>query len=250
LAAVGNQVGRAPAPSSRRRAVATRNLLVACLALNSGATDALGFVALGGAFTSVMTGNLVLLGLSGPERDGALAARVGAAILLYIAGCAVGARIAGAADEADGLWPAGVSRGLAAEAVIVVVNAGLWWLHDGHPAGGIQLVMLALNALALGIQSSSVQRFGVSGLSTTYLTGTLTSLVAHFTHRRPASKMALSGLILVSFVVGAIASAALIAYAPEFAPCIPIVSLGLVLTASRPVSRMDRAQQASPVSVG
>jgi uncharacterized membrane protein YoaK (UPF0700 family) len=230
--------------SSRSRAVVTRNLLVACLALNSGATDALGFVALGGAFTSVMTGNLVLLGLSAPQHEGALAARVGAAIALYIAGCAVGAGIAGAPDKADGLWPAGVSRGLAAEAVIVVVNAGLWWLHDGHPAGDVQLVMLGLNALALGIQSSSVQRFGVSGLSTTYLTGTLTSLVAHFTHRRPARTMALSGLILVSFVVGAIVSALLIAHVPVYAPCIPIVSLGVVLTASVPVRRMDEAQQA------
>ena len=220
----------------------TRNLLVACLALNSGATDALGFVALGGAFTSVMTGNLVLLGLSAPQHDGALAARVGAAIVLYIAGCAVGASIAGAPDRADGLWPAGVSRGLAAEAVIVVVNAGLWWLHDGHPAGAIQLVMLGLNALVLGIQSSSVQRFGVSGLSTTYLTGTLTSLVAHFTHRRPARAMALSALILVAFVVGAIVSALLIAHVPVYAPCIPIVSLAVVLTASVPVRRMNEAE--------
>ena len=238
------------APSSRSRAVVARNLLVACLALNSGATDAIGFVALGGAFTSVMTGNLVLFGLSAPQGEGALAARVGAAIVLYVAGCAVGASIAGAPDEADGLWPAGVSRGLAAEAVIVVINASLWWLNDGHPTGDIQLVMLALNALALGIQSSSVQRFGTPGLSTTYLTGTLTVLVAHFAHRRPARKMALNGLILVSFVVGALVGGVLIAHAPAYAPCIQILSLGVVLTASVPVNRMDQGQQTSPVAVG
>jgi uncharacterized membrane protein YoaK (UPF0700 family) len=240
---------RSDAAPSRHHAVA-RNLLVACLALNSGATDALGYVALGGAFTSVMTGNLVLLGLSAPRGEGALAARVGAAIVLYVAGCAVGASIAGEPDEADGLWPAGVSRGLGAEAVIVVINAGLWWLKDGHPVGAIQLVMLGLNALALGIQSSSVQRFGTPGLSTTYLTGTLTSLVAHFAHRRPARKMALSGLILGSFVAGAIVDGLLIAHAPAYAPCVPLVSLGVVLTASVPVRRMDQGQKNCPVGAG
>jgi uncharacterized membrane protein YoaK (UPF0700 family) len=237
-------------PWPKSRAVAVRNLLVACLALNAGATDAIGFVALGGAFTSVMTGNLVLFGLSAPQGNEALAARVGAAIVLFVAGCAVGASIAGAADKADGLWPAGVTRGLAVEAVIVVVNAALWWLNGGHPAGAIQLVMLGLNALALGIQSSSVQRFGVPGLSTTYLTGTLTSLVAHLTHRRPARKMALSALILVSFVVGAVASGLLIAHAPAIVPLVPLVSLGLVLSASVPVSRADQGRQPSPVGAG
>jgi uncharacterized membrane protein YoaK (UPF0700 family) len=116
--------------------------------------------------------------------------------------------------------------------------------------GAIQLVMLGLNALALGIQSSSVQRFGVPGLSTTYLTGTLTSLVAHFTHRRPARKMVLSGLILVSFVVGAVVSGLLIAHAPAVVPFVPLVSLALVLSASVPVSRADRGQRPSPVAVG
>lgn len=231
------------------RATVTRNLLVACLALNSGATDAIGFVALGGAFTSVMTGNLVLFGLSAPEGNGVLTARVGAAIVLYVAGCAIGAAIVGTPDKADGLWPARVSRGLASEAVIVVINAGLWWHNGGHPTGGIQLVMLALNALALGIQSSSVQRFGAPGLSTTYLTGTLTSLVAHFTHRKPAREMALSGLILAAFVVGAVLGGVLIAHAPAWAPCIPIVSLGVVLTASVPVSRLDRGHR-TPAQAG
>src|ERR1700691_4938132 len=177
---------RADAQDARHSAVLVRNLLVACLAVNSGATDAIGFVALGGAFTSVMTGNLVLLGLSAPEADAGRAARIGAAVVLYPLGCAVGASIAGAPHDGDGLWPRQVSRGLAVEVVFVAINAVLWWLDGGHPASDIQLVMLGLNALALGIQGSSVQRFGTPGLSTTYLTGTLTSLVTHFTLRRPA----------------------------------------------------------------
>jgi len=39
-----------------------RDVGVFLLATMSGATDAIGFIALGGAFTSVMTGNMVLFG--------------------------------------------------------------------------------------------------------------------------------------------------------------------------------------------
>jgi uncharacterized membrane protein YoaK (UPF0700 family) len=56
----------------------------------------------------------------------------------------------------------------------------LWLFAAGCVAGarvaGVARGLLALTALALGIQSAAIQRFGVLGLSTTYLTGTLTTL--------------------------------------------------------------------------
>lgn len=42
-----------------------RAVLVVLLAVNSAYLDAVGFLALGAAFTSVMTGNMVLLGALG-----------------------------------------------------------------------------------------------------------------------------------------------------------------------------------------
>jgi uncharacterized membrane protein YoaK (UPF0700 family) len=64
--------------------------LLVLLAVNSGATDAIGFVALGGAFTSVMTGNMILLGVAATSRDRSLATRSAAAIVLFMVGSLVG----------------------------------------------------------------------------------------------------------------------------------------------------------------
>lgn len=219
----------------RTRRTRTRNLLVACLALNSGATDAIGFVALGGAFTSVMTGNMVLLGLSLPQLDGTLAAHIGTAIVCYIAGASIGARVVGAASASEVPWPAPITTALALEGCVIAVNALLWWLTGSDPGNSMQLVMLALNAAALGIQGSSVQRFGVSGLSTTYLTGTLTTVVAHVVHGRPVRGMSLSLGILATFIIGAILAGVLVLHATAFTPLVQLVSLGTVLVASIPL---------------
>src|SRR3569833_3217547 len=75
-----------------------RQTLVVTLAVGSGATDAIGLLALGGAFTSVMTGNMVLLGVAASSADGALAASSGFALLAFCAGAALGARLAGTAQ--------------------------------------------------------------------------------------------------------------------------------------------------------
>ena len=73
-----------------------RDVAAVILAITSGATDAIAFLALGGAFTSVMTGNLVLLGISLGQADAALGRQIAVAVIGYIAGCYIGARITGA----------------------------------------------------------------------------------------------------------------------------------------------------------
>ena len=65
--------------SSHRR----HHVLVILLAVTSGALDALGFLGLGGVFASVMTGNLVLLGLGAGTRHGTLAVHAVTAIAGY-----------------------------------------------------------------------------------------------------------------------------------------------------------------------
>jgi uncharacterized membrane protein YoaK (UPF0700 family) len=177
-----------------------RHLALVLLAVNSGATDAIGIVSLGGAFTSVMTGNMVLLGLSASRGDGALSLRSGLAIVLYITGAFVGARIAGAPRADDPAWPRAVRNALCVQLAGEALFAAGWWAAGGHPSGVLQPVLLGISAVNLGIQSSAVLRFGVSGLSTTYLTGTLTTLVAalargeHPRNVLPSAKL-LCGLI-------------------------------------------------------
>ena len=163
-----------------------RARLVVVLAVTSGATDAIGFLALGSAFTSVMTGNMVLLGVGaadrrpagrrpGPRRDRQLHAPAPRS--------APGPPATAHAD--DPVWPRPVTTALTVELVLFAVFAAWWWAPGSAPDAAVRsLPLLALNAAALGMQSSAIQRFGVSGLSTTYLTGTLTTVVIRLTQRK------------------------------------------------------------------
>ena len=119
-----------------------RDRLVMLLAFVSGYTDGVGFLALGGAFTSVMTGNMVLLGLSAGSADGEGAGRAGGAILAFIAGAALGTQVAGTPTDGDPRWPAPVNRALALEALILVGAAVGWFVTGGDPGTAVTLVLL------------------------------------------------------------------------------------------------------------
>jgi uncharacterized membrane protein YoaK (UPF0700 family) len=199
-----------------------RDILVVFLAINSGATDAIGYLALGGAFTSVMTGNMVLFGLSIARHDGNAAAHTGLAIVLFILGCAVGARVAGTAAKGQPIWPGPASRAFIIQAGLTIVFAVGWWSSNAHPTGNLQLALLLVNALALGMQSSTVQRFGVSGLSTTYLTGTLTHLVIRLASGQKLRDVNLHWQLLVGLVGGAAVGGLLVLHAHWIAPVLPL----------------------------
>lgn len=220
-------------PADRRR----RDLAVVALAMVSGATDALGFLALGSAFTSVMTGNMVLVGIAVGTGDASAIGIVGTAIVSYIVGAGVGARIAGQPEGHDGLWPEAITRALLVELGLVTVFAVAWWSLGSEPPEGWFAPLLALNAAALGIQSSAIMRFGVSGLSTTYLTGTLTTLVVRLASGQQLGTLWQPARILVALVAGAAVSATLVEHARFAAPLFQIVLLGAVVLGSRRLHR-------------
>lgn len=211
--------------------VAMRDALVVALTLATGATDAIGFTRLGGVFTSVMTGNMVLLGVAGGNRDASLALHAGAAFAGYVVGSWVGAHIAGRPDERQGLWPRRVTTTLLVELACFLAFA-VWWEAAGtRPTIAATYVLIAVNAVALGIQSSAVLLFGVPGLSTTYLTGTLTHVVAGLTHRDgPVSRRSVA--TLVALLGGAAVGAVLVVDAPRAAPAAPVLVLVAVLITS------------------
>ena len=227
----------APDVLHQRRAHRLRQSLVVTLAVVSGATDAIGLLALGGAFTSVMTGNMVLLGVAASSTDGRLAASSGFAILAFCAGAALGARLAGSHQKGDGIWPRPVTTALAVEFVFVAGYAGGWWVSGADPGPGLSLALLLSTAIALGIQSSTVQRFGVSGMSTTYLTGTLTTVVIRLATGRGVREVWHSIEILLGLVAGAAAGTLLLLVTPLFAPVLQLVALGGVVLVAATVAR-------------
>jgi uncharacterized membrane protein YoaK (UPF0700 family) len=228
--AAPNLLDPTAAPDGRHRsAVRLRQTLVVVLAVVSGATDAIGLLALGGAFTSVMTGNMVLLGVAASSADGARAASSGLAILAFCAGAALGARLAGTSRAGDSVWPRPVTVALLVELVLFAGYAVGWWVSGGDPGRGLALALLLCTAVALGIQSSTVQRFGVSGMSTTYLTGTLTTVVIRLATGRGVREVWHSIEILLGLIAGAAAGALLVLYLPLVAPVLQLGALGAVV---------------------
>ncbi len=216
----------------RTRAERLRHLLVVVLTINSGATDAIGFVALGGVFTSVMTGNMVLLGVSVGERDADLARSSIAAIACFVLGAGIGAKIAHLPRPDDPVWPRAVSRALTVELGIYLLWALGWLLTKGRPEGWLQLGLLVVLAAGLGVQSSAIQRFGVSGLSTTYLTGTLTSVVIRLMTGHKLGHVMDSVQILLGLIVGAALGAFLTLVASPAAVALQLLCVaGVLLTA-------------------
>ena len=206
-----------------------RDALVITLTLVTGSVDAIGLLRLGGVFTSVMTGNMVFLGIAASDRSGSIALHTGVAFFTYIVGSFIGARIAGhAPDHETHLWPLSVVKALSVELVVIAVFAVWWEFAHAAPSSDVAYSLLGLNAMALGIQSAAVLRFGVSGLSTTYLTGTLTQFVAGFTNKR-APLQVRSSFILLALILGAALGALCALDAPRFAPVVPLGALGIVV---------------------
>lgn len=179
-----------------------------------------------------MTGNLVLFGISAAHTDGGLARHTATAIACFITGCVVGARLAGTVRDADPVWPRSVTRTLLVQFAIFSVYAIGWWYVGGRPHGAAQLALLAVNAIGLGIQSSTVQRFGVSGLSTTYMTGTLTTLVVRPTSGHRIRDIKGSAQLLIALIAGAVLSGILNRDMPSMVPLLQLASIGSVIVIS------------------
>lgn len=159
--------------------IATRNMLVVVLAATSGYVDAVSYLALGHVFTSNMTGNTVLLGIALGQAQGAAALRSVVALASFLCGVGSATLIV---EEAKGgqrpaLWPVGVTAAFALECGVLLVFA-VSGILSGTATTGLVYLLIALSAIAMGIQSAAVRTLGVSGVATTYITGTWVSLIS------------------------------------------------------------------------
>ena len=156
-----------------------RNTMILILAWAAGSLDAIGFLGLGHVFTANMTGNTVLLGLALGQGQGVAALRSVVALGGFAVGVATGVTIM-SKDRERMDWPPSVTTALFLEGIVLVIFSVVWhalsvpqWLY----------ALIALSAVAMGIQSAAVRRLKVPGIATTYMTGTLTSIVSGVTTR-------------------------------------------------------------------
>ena len=203
-------------------------VIAIALTFGSGAADVASFTRLGGVFTSVMTGNIVLWGLAAARGSLTLASHTAVSIGGYIVGVAAGTWIGhhAKASSSSSSSPAGVLPGhviwvLLAELTLLAGWTVGWEVTGASPAGWAQFGLLATLAAAMGTQSSAVNDMGLTQVSTTYLTGTLTGLVSSLTSPGQDTQHGLrrSG-VLIGLVAGASLCGLFVATAADGVPAL------------------------------
>ena len=220
-----------------------RDGLVVLLTVTTGSVDAACFMHLGHVFCSVVTGTLVLLGVAAGTHNAALAESAGVALASYTVGVAIAAPLAARRTGRwlDGwparrahlpaahreIWPSWLTVALALEFCVLAGFCAGWDLAGGHPSRGAQFLLLILVASAMGIQGATVRQLGE--ISTTYLTGTLTGVVAALAIGRAPDGLSRSVGIFAAVVAGAVGSAVITTYAPLLLPLLVLTPLALVV---------------------
>ncbi len=158
---------------ARRRSDVVRDVLLLALAACGGALDAASYLRTH-AFIANVTGDTIVLGLAAGGRHLSDAAHAGAAIAAFAVGAFCGTALG---DEAtnDDPWPKRVGRPFALEVVLLVAYAACWTLPHLDP-----VVLLAVGAAAMGVQSGITHDIHLSGASTTYMTGTVARTAEFF----------------------------------------------------------------------
>ncbi|HEV2450740.1 MAG TPA: YoaK family protein [Streptosporangiaceae bacterium] len=212
----------------------TRDVLVVALTLTTGAVDAVTLLRLGNVFSSVITGNLALLGVSAGRHDATLALNGGLALAGYGIGVLAGTPFARVPEGGQPPWPARVTVTLSAELGLLVAFSALWLVSGEQRGTPARLALLMLAAAAMGMQSTAVRRLGQ--MSSTYLTSTLTGVLSAFALRRVPSEWPRSVGVLAAMVTGAVLGALAAVYSPGWvvmtvlAPLVAVIACSLFLT--------------------
>ena len=242
---------RRPAPASgpaggAHPVPAVLTVIAVLLTIGAAATDVASFTRLGSVFASVMTSNIVFLGLAAARGSATLAWHAAVSFAGYVAGVALGSRLARTGQRRAGwgemTWSPWIAAALIAEVVAFTGFTVGWELTGAKPVGADQLVLLAVATLAMGMQSAVVVAIGISGVSTTYMTGTLTTLIDAIASPGPSKGTDVRRpIVLLALAAGAGLSGLLIATAPA---AVPLVPLAMVLAAlgvgSGPLRRFHR----------
>jgi uncharacterized membrane protein YoaK (UPF0700 family) len=205
------------------------------LTMATGSLDVTAFLRLGGVFASVMTSNLVFVGIAVVKTEAAFGRRCAVAILSYIVGVAIGSALAPPSGHEHRLGTRPLTLLLTGELAVLIGYAVWWMASDGHPGGWTQLVLLGVIALAMGGQSAAARQLGNPHAGTTYLTGTLTSVVSSLAGRRRPDPESVA--VLLAVVVGAAAGAGLIEVAPVTVPLLALAGVGTTVALSWRVAR-------------
>jgi uncharacterized membrane protein YoaK (UPF0700 family) len=166
-----------------------RDGLLFILAVSAGSADGWSYFGLGHAFVANMTGNTVLLGMAVFQNHGDMLHPL-LSLACYAAGVVTASLLTGRANDAaatagrEVIWSRAVSWTLLLEGVLIgAAEAGWIMMRRGWGLGAADRDVLSLNLLlgvvaaGIGMQSGAILVLKVPGVTTTYITGTWTTLL-------------------------------------------------------------------------
>jgi len=206
----------------------------------TGLVDAVSYLRLGHVFVANMTGNVVFLGFTAYPHSGLSLIASITAIAGFLVGAVAGGRTANTlSTRHPRRW---LAAAFTAEAAILGLVAVLAAAHVLPYTGNGRYATIALLAVALGVQNSTVRHLGAPDLTTTVLTLTLTGLaadsaLARGTGARPHRRLG----SIAAMLAGAAAGAALLRWSPTAVIALAAILVAAVatplLTAGRPGER-------------
>jgi len=217
-------------------------LLAYVLTFTAGLINAVTVLGLGDIFASLMTGNVVFIGLALGGAEDFSAWRSGLAIIAFLAGAAVGGRIA-ARFKTKPLraWLLPVA---AFEATLLTGAAAVAHLYIGRSTEETMapavLIAIALTSLAMGVRNSTITELDLPDLKTTVLTLTLSGLAADSKLGGGKDQHVTRRLMSVLLIIGGAAVGAFLFF--EFGIALPLaVIAATVLLATAFYSFSDEA---------
>jgi uncharacterized membrane protein YoaK (UPF0700 family) len=208
-----------------------RDGLLGVLAFAAGSIDVLSWLALGKVFSAFMTGNVVFLAAGLFAHQATLSLHAGVALCAFGIGAWATASLM-PREQPSVLWPARVTAGLIACALVQLVFWAIWLAVGGRP-GSTLMILLGTMAFAMGIQTAAAVALGVHAVFTTAVTATWTVLVgdaAHWSATRIERRRLT--LVLAGTLLGAIVGAVLLAHLRLWMPLLPLLVTGGVAVAA------------------
>ena len=193
------------------------------LTATTGIVDAVSYLGIGHVLVANMTGNIVFVGFALVGAPGFSLAALLISLASFLIGALVGGRLGTTfgADPRRLLAAATAAQTVLATAAAIAIGTGTL-----TTTGAQRFCIIALLALAMGIQNATVRGLAIPDLTTTVLTMTLTGLAADSTlaggaNPRPGRRVA----SVFAMLAGAASGAALTMHAS------PAAGIGVVAAA-------------------
>jgi len=180
--------------------------------------DVVAFVKFHLVFTSAMTGNIALLGISIGNGEFLLSTHSLAALFGFLTGAYIGSMLIRLQKN--------LSLILIVEVIILVIYAFLW-INIGFISSGIYLyIFIILSSGSMGLQSVAARLINVASIPSVVFTNTITSIVIQvYEYIRVKDKLPIAALrqiyALLSYIFGATIFSWLLYSAPDAAVMLP-----------------------------